>query len=392
MDTGLHKECSKVPHSNPPLNHAVPLLSLLVGLLVTAVTFTADLATAQDGSQIVKGSATIALKGRCREDVPRDSAVLQEGLRQAKVAAIRSHTSSYSPAKQKMYAAVASTIEASTDQYLTNVVVVDQRCDTSTKVFHLVIRGTLNTSAFNHLLQQNIPAVGSGEGSMFVAIFLARRAAAVTEYEKKTFRRVDVEHVSNATETIAANDQTMHASEEGSVSTSVSAGGSTTQKADAISYEVERPRDLEDSVNGVLSTAGFEMIDVAEVVMESAGVFDLQRFAQDFGGADDISTETRSMAYGVLRDFEIPLFAMGTLDVGVKDTDPVSGNTRVFVSVAARVYDLSKRFARTIASVGPVQYSGLGPDQTVAERNALILAAEAVASEIVVQLQAKGIQ
>lgn len=372
--------------------HHPRLMLPLISLLVMVVAFTGDLARAQDGSQFVKGSATIALKGRCREDVPRDSAILQEGLRQAKIAAIRSHTSSYSPARQKMYAAVASTVEASTDQYLTNLMVVDQRCDTSTKMFHLVIRGTLNTSAFDHLLQQHVPAVGSGEGSMFVAIFLARRAAAVTAYEERTFRRVDFEHVSDATETIAANDQTMHASEDASVSASVSAGGSTTQKADAISYEVERPRDLEDSVNGVLSTAGFEMIDVAEVVMESGGVFDLQRFVQDFGGADDISAETRAMAYGVLRDFEIPLFAMGTLDVGVKDTDPVSGNTRVFVSVAARVYDLSKRFARTIASVGPVQYSGLGPDQTVAERNALVLAAETAASEIVVQLQAKGIQ
>lgn len=386
----MQKDMLATAQSKP--HNARRMLPLLFGLLVTAAIFAGNTATAQNGPQLVKGSATIALNGRCRKDVPRDSKVLEEGLRQAKVAAIRSFTASYSPAKQKLYAAVASTVEAATDQYLTNVMVVDQRCDASTKVFHLVIRGTLNVSAFNHLLQQHVPAAGSGEGSMFVAIFLARRAAAVTEYEEKTFRRVDVEHVSDATETVAANDQSMHASEETSASASVTTGGSTTQKADAISYEVERPRDLEDSVNGVLSTAGFEMIDVAEIAVESGGVFDLQRFVQDFGGADDISAETRSMAYGVLRDFEIPLFAMGTLDVGVKDTDPVSGNTRVFVSVAARVYDLSKRFARTIASVGPVQYSGLGPDQTVAERNALTLAAEAAASEIVVQLQAKGVQ
>ena len=367
------------------------LLPLLVLLFVVALAEGA--ANAEDGAQIVRGSATVAFaRGRCKDDVPRDNEVLQRGLREAKVAAIRSYTSSFSPARQTLYQSVASTVEASADQYLTNVAVVAQNCDTSAKVFHVVVRGTLNASVFNHLLQQNVPSIVSGEGSMFLAIFLARRAAAVTEYEERTFRRIDTEGVSDATESVVADDKTMHASEETSTSVSVTSGGSTTQKADAISYMVSRPRDLEDSVNGVLSTAGFEMIDVAEVAAESGGVFDLNRFVLDFGEADDISSETRAMAYGVLRDFEIPLFAMGTLDVGVKDADPVSGNTRVFVSVASRVYDLSKRFARTVASVGPVQYSGLGPDQTVAERNALRLAAEAAASEIVVQLQAKGIR
>lgn len=365
----------------------------LLGIWFCAVgAFVGGAAHGQEGSQIVKGSASVAFKGRCRQDAPRDAEVLEQGLRQATIAAIRSYTSSYSPARQKLYQSVASTVEASAEQYLTNVVVVDQSCDSSTKVFHLVVRGSLNTSVFNHLLQQHLPSLRSGEGAMFLAMFLARRAAAVTEYEERVFRRVDTELVSDATESVAATTDAMHATEESSVSASVTSGGSTIQKADAISYEVSRPRDLEDSINGVLSTAGFEMIDVAEIVAESGGVFDLARFVADFGEADDISAETRAMAYGVLRDFEIPLFAMGTLDVGVKDTDPVSGNTRVFVSVAARVYDLSKRFARTIASVGPVQYSGLGSDQTVAERNALRLAAEAAASEIVVQLQTKGVR
>lgn len=388
----MELEANEVVHCTVRATGPTARVPLLTCFLLLVVALCGGSATAQNGPQVVKGSAAVPFNGRCREDVPRDGGVLRDAMRQAKVAAIRSHTASYSPAKQKIYQAVASTVEESADQYLTNVVVVDQRCDTSTKIFHLVLRGTINTSVLGHLLQQHIPTVGSGDGSMFVAIFLARRATAVTEFQDRLFRRVDVEGVSDATEAVAVSGGTMHASEETSTSASVTEGGSTTKKADAISYEVSRPRDLEDSVNGVLSTAGFEMIDVAEVAAESGGVFDLRRFVADFGDADDISAETRAMAYGVLRDFEIPLFAMGTLDVGVKDTDPVSGNVRVFVSVAARVYDLSRRFARTIASVGPVQYSGLGPDQTVAERNALSLAAEAAASEIVVQLQAKGVQ
>jgi len=46
---------------------------------------------------------------------------------------------------------------------------------------------------------------------------------------------------------------------------------------------------------------------------------------------------------------------------------------------------------RTVATIGPVQYSGLGPTQSVAERNALILAGESAAGELVSQMRAKNL-
>jgi hypothetical protein len=64
----------------------------------------------------------------------------------------------------------------------------------------------------------------------------------------------------------------------------------------------------------------------------------------------------------------------------------------VYVSVTGKVLSLKRRFPKTIAAVGPVQFAGLGPDQTVAKRNALILASEKAAKQLTAQLRAKGIK
>ena len=75
----------------------------------------------------------------------------------------------------------------------------------------------------------------------------------------------------------------------------------------------------------------------------------------------------------------------------MQDIDPVSGNTRVTVTVTGKIYNVSGRFARTLSSVGPVQFAGLGPDATVARTNALQLASQKAAQQMVDELNNKGI-
>ena len=110
------------------------------------------------------------------------------------------------------------------------------------------------------------------------------------------------------------------------------------------------------------------------------------------GVNDDMSRRSRGSAIGASRDCEIRLFATGTIDIGVQDIDPVSGNRRVYVSVRGQVWNIDKRLPKKVTSVGPVQYAGLGPNDKVAMRNALTLAAEKAGREIVDQLNAKGIR
>ena len=60
--------------------------------------------------------------------------------------------------------------------------------------------------------------------------------------------------------------------------------------------------------------------------------------------------------------------------------------------MTGKVIDVSGRFPRTASSVAPVQFAGLGEDETVARTNALNMAAEAVAKQLTDQLNDKGFQ
>ncbi len=64
----------------------------------------------------------------------------------------------------------------------------------------------------------------------------------------------------------------------------------------------------------------------------------------------------------------------------------------MFVNVNTKVYDTSKALPTTVATIGPVQYAGLGPTQDVAERNALMQAGETAAKELVSQMRAKNLR
>ena len=65
---------------------------------------------------------------------------------------------------------------------------------------------------------------------------------------------------------------------------------------------------------------------------------------------------------------------------------------RVAVTVNARVLDVTQTIPDTIASVGPVQYAGVGPTEGEARTNALKLAANNAARELTSQLTNLGLK
>ena len=168
--------------------------------------------------------------------------------------------------------------------------------------------------------------------------------------------------------------------------------GSTTTKADVVKWEITRSANINSVMSGIFTNAGYEVIEAEYLEEESGGLVNLQAIRDDYQTGDDLSSETkRNFAKGV-RSVDIPYLALGTLDVGMQSIDPVSGLVRVYVTVSGKVLDVSGRFPKTASSVGPVQIAGLGPDETVARTNALILAAETAAHQLTDELNAKGFQ
>jgi hypothetical protein len=141
----------------------------------------------------------------------------------------------------------------------------------------------------------------------------------------------------------------------------------------------------------VFSTSGFEVVEAEYLEEESEGLVSVDAFKDDFKTGDDISGKTRRNAAKGAKMLEIPYLAVGTLDIGVKEIDSATGNVRVNITVTGKMISVKKRFPKTVASIGPVLVAGIGPNQTVAERNALKRAANIAATELVNQLNSKGV-
>jgi hypothetical protein len=77
--------------------------------------------------------------------------------------------------------------------------------------------------------------------------------------------------------------------------------------------------------------------------------------------------------------------------VGFASPDPATGLIRVSVIVNAKIMDLTDTIPETVATVGPVQYNGLGPTETEAQTNALKLAAQNASHDLISQLTNAGI-
>jgi hypothetical protein len=356
------------------------LLVVLLAISSVSLTFLVSAKTT------VTGVHAQELKSKCKNGRPKKTSEYNEVLIQAKVNALRSWAASKSVATSALFSKNQDEIIANIDEFLLNTA-VDHKC--KDKSFQLKVKGLVDENKIALLgkaSQQNI----LGPRSRITAVFLARKAASVKSYQEKKTSIQSASDFAEGGDIVSVSGSS--ASSEGFSSTKnvTESGGSTVVKADKITWDVFRPRGLDVAVNQTFSSFGFKTIEVSQVASRFSG-FDLDAFTQDYTFGDNLEPGTLNNAFDAIAG-KIPLLVISTVDVGQKDLDPVSGEFRVFATVTAQVYKDDGFFYETVASVAPAQYYGTGPNETVAETNALILAAEAASTEIVQQLNAAGIQ
>jgi hypothetical protein len=167
-------------------------------------------------------------------------------------------------------------------------------------------------------------------------------------------------------------------------------GGNTERKGAREKYGLLATTDFDSAFNQVLTDFGYEIVDYADVVSECGGARE-NEIKNEFAMKDEISDVVRKKAIKGARDCEVRFFALGFMNVGLAARDPVSGELKVPVSVNGHVWNIDKRLPTRVASVGPVQFFGLGPDKNTARRNALDLAAKKAAQLIASQLSSKNL-
>lgn len=321
-----------------------------------------------------------------------------EALQNAKANALEAYVAEAGPAKLRLFEARREEMLGQVDRYVLSAVVLADNEDRKAKTYTVTVRAEINATLLQVSLDGGaaVASASPSQKSLLTFLFMARSQDTVQTFQDREYRRADAS--TNYTENTREGESFGGASiaTSGSIdntaSVTTTTGGSTTQRSDAITWTVANAAEVNTAMTGAFSAAGYEVVEAEYVEGESGGLLSIERVRNDFSTGNDLSPETlRNTANGV-RTADIPYVAVGTLDVGMRDRDPASGNVRVHVTVTGKVLDVTGRFPRTVSSVGPVQYAGLGPNESVARTNALREASEHAAQQMINELNVRAVQ
>lgn len=360
----------------PLIKYALSFLFLIMATVVSAEVETKGL-----GSVTYKGFGNPSAK------------YATQALTEARMSAVSRWASSQGSSFLKNYEAVRSQVEANIDAYVLGESIITENVDKSSKTLRIVIRATIDDVRLKNLVNDTsaVANVSDDDKSYMTFVFVSRRQSQVQNYEAKVYSRTDTSKAENGVdqENVSSSGVIYNAKLETSTASSI--GGSTTRKADKISYDVASSEEINITMSEVFSSAGFEIVDAEYLEEDTDGLLSVDTFKEDYRNGNDISSLTKRNAAKGAKMAGVPFLALGTLDIGVQEKDSATGLIRVTVTVTGKIISTQKRFPKTVAAVGPVQVAGLGPNQTVAERNALQKASQKAASELVNQLNSKNI-
>lgn len=362
------------------------LIILLASFFSIAFTSGKAVASEYKAKSVIKFSTSFFSSTPSKE-------IQQEAFNKARRNAWNEYTSTFNSSKMKSYKEIEQSFLANLDNYITDTTLLAEKVDKENQTYVVMVRIKINEAAVNAKLTSESAAgqMSSGEGSFFSFIFVARQASEVKLFEDKITKISRTESSNMAKEKSAAASGSMIAADSQKSMTKVQQGGSTEKKSDKIKYNVSSPQDINAAMNEILTPAGFEVVEYADVVNECGGA-EPGQIMNEFVSSANLSRLTRKAAIAGARNCEVKYFAIGTLDIGMQDTDSVSGLKRVYVTVNAQVWDISRRLPKKVASVNSHPSAGLGPDSVVAQRNALKKASSDTASIIVDQLNAKNLR
>jgi hypothetical protein len=314
-------------------------------------------------------------------------------LANAKEVALKKYLSSMPMAKQRMLMGDIDALTADIDTYIAEVQIQQEKREKSTKQYKVAIVARINPAALDVYLANNSAAgtQGSGYASDFGAMFIAR-----VELSRKAFdvKRTTVSETNNlaSLEETSASDGEKSIESVGEKSMSIKrTGGSSEQKRDSVEYEpsVDISEDVAYAVEEYLVNAGFEPMGVDQ--LDDVPLLD--EIVDEMRESGRLPNRTRKMFQTAAIDAGWTFLGIGTIDIGVPQTDAARGTIRVPATVGFRVWSLDDGRARTAASVRPqVVYGQDRGNASVAQTNAYNEAVKYAMDTVVSQLQQKGLR
>lgn len=306
--------------------------------------------------------------------------------------------------------AVRDKIIADPDRYILETTVLAEEDSADKKQYTVTLRVSLNVANLRNAVKANsaVAKAGRTEKSPLAFLFISRQVDSVKAYDTRVFKRVDesvkvntsgstsntgVEGESVSRAQVKTNSATTSQESAGANRTrTVETGGTTVRRSNESTWRLIPSANLNQVFTSTFARAGFKVSEAALVEPYTGGQFKVSMVEEDYKSGNDMKSTTLQSVVRGMRTAQIPYVAVGTLDVGLADQDPSTGLVRVGVTVNAKIYDVTQTIPDTIASVGPVQYAGMGPTEDEARTNALKLAANNAARELTSQVTNIGVR
>ncbi len=296
----------------------------------------------------------------------------------ARGAAFEKYVAGLDSQRVQLIMAVSPQIYANLQAYVPEIVPIGEP-EKSGKLWNVYVMASINEAQIEQLISQGTsqPALAqtpAAESLPLSFVFVARTVKDVQSFKAREVSRSE-----------AKENKTVSESGELTHSASMETGGSFTQKGEKVGYESCNMTDVNAKVTEVFTKANFEVVSPAEIGLES------KEFSDNYVANDNLTSEMEMKAKNAARTKELPLLVLSTMTVGREEIDSASGMKKRTVTITAQIFDTRSKFTKTIASVGPIQYYGMGENPSVAETNALVTAATTAAKDLIDQLRVKGV-
>lgn len=355
--------------------------------------------------QQARGKATVPYSGRSATPDIKAKANLAAQLK-----AVEFYYAEAGESEAANFDAVRDKIIADPDRYILETTVLAEEDSTDKKQYTVAVKVSLNVANLRNAVKANsaVAKTGRADKSPLAFLFISRQVDSVKAYDARVFKRVDesvkvnrsgatsntgVEGESVGRSQVKTNSATTaQESAEANRTRTRETGGSTVRKSSESTWRLIPSANLNQVFLSTFSRAGFKVSEAALVEPYTGGHFKVSAVEDDYKSGNDMKSATLQSVVMGMRTAQIPYVALGTLDVGMAEADPSTGLARVSVTVNAKIYDLTQTIPDTIASVGPVQYAGVGPTEDEARTNALKLAANNAARELTSQVTNLGVR
>jgi hypothetical protein len=367
-----------------------------IALLFVCTTVFADV-------QYEQGQASLSYTGK---SVP--PAVRAQAIQTAEVRALETYYAKAGSSASANFESIKDKVISNLDQYVLDETIIEEQDHKDVHDYTVSLRAKLNVSELDNAIRAASAAlVPRSARSKITFLIVARQASTQTDYDPRTYQRLDVSAKGDAAASVTQNTsegesisknqvntngaKSVAAVAQANSSVAVERGGSTTRKASETTWRIFPSSNMDQVLSGAFLQAGFRFTAAMDVEPYSGGKLHVEAVREDYKSGMDLKSQTLQDVEVGLRNAKIPYLALGTLDVGFANPDPATGLLRVAVNVNAKILDLSDPIPDTVATVGPVQYAGLGPTETEAQTNALKLASQSAAKELISQLNNTGV-